>query len=130
MVRLNKQGLAAEGMLILDPAQGSYAFNMSPFSTRGAKPGYTLFVGDGKVVPKRDGIIHKDQIIFHNRIESDEPLTFAVSLSDQLVLTNFSIGGFMPDETTSQALISLVERKEQCSLSLHEFCMFAGIINL
>lgn len=127
MVRLNKQGLAAEGMLILDPAQGSYAFNMSPFSTRGSKPGYTLFVGDGKVVPRRDGIIHKDQIVFHNHIESDEPLTFAVSLSDQLVLTNFSVGGFMPDETTSQALISLVERKEQCSLSLHEFCMFAGI---
>ena len=127
MVRLNRQGLAAEGMLILDPAQGSYAFNMSPFSTRGSKPGYTLFVGEGKVVPRCDGIIHKDQIIFHNHIESDDPLTFAVSLSDQLVNTNFSIGGFMPDETTSQALISLVERKEQCSLSLHEFCMFAGI---
>ena len=127
MIRLNSHGKASEAMKVVDPQHDAYVFNMSPFSTRGQTDGFDIFIGSTDA-PIKDGVvIEPHQVVFKTHIASNDPLTFAVTTSDRVILTNFSIGGHIPDEVQSQDLIKLVERKTNAAMSLKTFCEVVGI---
>lgn len=128
MTHLNQYGMAAESMLIKDTRVDSYTFNMSPFSRPDE---YFIYIGDlGDVTRKdfetRNDIIKPSELLFFNKVTNIEPLTFLTTFEDRAVLSNFKIGGILPNEATSQLIIESVLRKSKSALQLEDFLRLTG----
>ena len=122
MTRLNNQGLAAEAMLIED-VQG-LTFSLQPY--------YQLDTDSCKVYIAESldkdatQVVADGSLLFQASVPTDKGLVFATNVEGAVVLTNLSVGGRLPDTTTSVKLIEAVERKSQTALNLKDFAEFVG----
>lgn len=122
MTRLNAQGLAAEAMLI-ENVQG-LIFSLQPY--------YQLDTDSCKIYIAENldkdatQVVADGSLLFQASVPTDKGLVFATNVEGAVVLTNLSVGGRLPDDTTSVKLIEAVERKSQTALNLREFAEFIG----
>lgn len=122
MTRLNAQGLAAEAMLI-ENVQG-LTFSLQPY--------YQLDTDSCKVYiaesldKEATQVVADGSLLFQASVPTDKGLVFATNVEGAVVLTNLSVGGRLPDTTTSVKLIEAVERKSQTALNLRDFAEFIG----
>lgn len=122
MIQLNEQGLAAEAML--SHGKTGVIYSMHPYAkkdTTSAK----IYIADS-LEREATRVVEDGQIIFQASVSTDKAISFATSIEGKIVLSNFSSGGRMPNETTSFQLIDLIKRKEEISMSLTQFASIIG----
>lgn len=122
MVHLNRQGLAAEGMLI-EGVQG-LTFSMHPYS-RLDSDACKMYISKS-LDKKATSVVEDGSLLFQASIPTNKPMVFATNVEGAVVLTNLSVGGRMPNESASEKLTFAVERKSQTALSLRDFAEFVG----
>lgn len=124
MVRLNNSGMAAESMFVKDPSENNYTFSVQPYS--GATT-FTMFIGsENSHKTERDDIVNMNEILFTTKITDKKPITIASTVNGDIVLTNLSLGGKLPDEKNNGLLPDIIRRKERAALTLIEFCQIVG----
>lgn len=122
MVHLNRQGLAAEGMLI-EGVQG-LTFSMHPYSQLDSDA-CKMYISKS-LDKKATSVVEDGSLLFQASIPTNKPMVFATNVEGAVVLTNLSVGGRMPNESASEKLTVAVERKSQTALSLRDFAEFVG----
>ena len=65
-------------------------------------------------------------MIFQSTIPTDKANVFAIGLDKQVALSNFNVGGRVPDETTSAKLVESIQKKANETLSLKRFANIVG----
>ena len=122
MVHLNRQGLAAEAMLI-EGVQG-LTFSMHPYSQLDSDA-CKMYISNS-LDKKATSVVEDGSLLFQASIPTNKPMVFATNVEGAVVLTNLSVGGRMPNESASEKLTFAVERKSQTALSLRDFAEFVG----
>lgn len=127
MTCTNSAGMAAEMMLVRDDVPHTYSIN--PYSNRDCD--VTVFVGTTNIPDLRnsDVAIEPKEVIFSSKhhIENDRGFAFGTYMNGLFVLTNFKIGGRVPDEMNQSQMSALVLRKASSMLDLVEFSKITGI---
>ena len=123
MICLNRQGLAAEGMLI-EGVQG-LTFSMNPYNTRFESDACKIYISES-LDKKATSVVADGSLLFQANVGVDREMVFATNLEGAVVLTNLSVGGRIPNESASEKLTLAVERKSQTALSLRDFAEFVG----
>ena len=124
MVGLNSKGFAAESMLIRNPENSYYTFNMQPFSTQCVKnPEAMFFLATSTDIeyPRYDDIVKPKELVFSAKIPAD-PTVLGVTIENKFVFTNMNLGGHLPNENVSTLIIDAIKRKEHAAMTLQEFC--------
>ena len=122
MTCLNRQGLAAEGLLIED-VQG-LTFSMNPYSQLGSDA-CKIYISKS-LDKKATSVVEDGSLLFQASIPTDKAMVFATNVEGAVVLTNLSVGGRVPNEQASEKLTLAVERKSQTALNLKDFAEFVG----
>ena len=122
MVHLNRQGLAAEGMLI-EGVQG-LTFSMHPYSQLDSDA-CKMYISKS-LDKKATSVVEDGSLLFQASIPTNKPMVFATNVEGAVVLTNLSVGGRIPNESASEKLTLAVERKSKTALSLRDFAEFVG----
>lgn len=122
MVHLNRQGLAAEGMLI-EGVQG-LTFSMHPYSQLDSDA-CKMYISKS-LDKKATSVVEDGSLLFQASIPTGKPMVFATNVEGAVVLTNLSVGERIPNESASEKLTLAVERKSQTALSLRDFAEFVG----
>lgn len=122
MTCLNRQGLAAEGMLI-EGAQG-LTFSMNPFNTLDSDA-CKLYISKS-LDKKATSVVEDGSLLFQASFPTEREMVFATNVEGAVVLTNLSVGGRVPNEQASKKLTLAVERKSQTALKLKDFAEFVG----
>ena len=127
MTCTNSAGMAAEMMLVNDDVAHTYSIN--PYRSRDCD--VTLFVGTTNIPDIRNSnvAIEPKEIIFASKhhIDAANGFAFGTHMNDLLILTNFKIGGRIPDEVNQSQVSALVLRKASSMLDLVEFSKITGI---
>lgn len=127
MTCTNSAGMAAEMMLVNDDVPHTYSIN--PYSSRECD--VTLFVGTTSIPNLRNSnvAIEPKEVIFSSkhRIDNDRGFAFGTYMNGLFILTNFKIGGRVPDEVSQSQVSALVLRKASSMLDLVEFSNITGI---
>lgn len=127
MTCTNSAGMAAEMMLVDDDVPHTYSIN--PYSNRDCD--VTVFVGTTNIPDLRNSnvAIEPKEVIFSSKhhIENDRGFAFGTYMNGLFVLTNFKIGGRVPDEVNQSQMSALVLRKASSMLDLVEFSKITGI---
>ena len=127
MTCTNSAGMAAEMMLVRDDVPHTYSIN--PYSNRDCD--VTVFVGTTNIPDLRNSnvAIEPKEVIFSSKhyIENDRGFAFGTYMNGLFVLTNFKIGGRVPDEVNQSQVSALVLRKASSMLDLVEFSKITGI---
>ena len=123
MTCLNRQGLAAEGLLI-EGVQG-LTFSMNPYNTRFESDACKIYISES-LDKKATSVVADGSLLFQANVGVDREMVFAANLEGTVVLTNLSVGGRIPNESASEKLTLVVERKSQTALSLKDFAEFVG----
>ena len=127
MTCTNSAGMAAEMMLVNDDVAHTYSIN--PYSSRDCD--VTLFVGTTNIPDLRSSnvAIEPKEIIFASKhhIDAASGFAFGTHMNDLLILTNFKLGGRVPDEVNQSQMSALVLRKASSMLDLVEFSKITGI---
>ena len=127
MTCTNSAGMAAEMMLVRDDVPHTYSIN--PYSNRDCD--VTVFVGTTNIPDLRNSnvAIEPKEVIFSSKhhIENDRGFAFGTYMNGLFVLTNFKIGGRVPDEVNQSQMSALVLRKASSMLDLVEFSNITGI---
>ena len=123
MTCLNRQGLAAEGLLI-EGVQG-LTFSMNPYNTRFESDACKIYISES-LDKKATSVVADGFLLFQANVGVDREMVFAANLEGTVVLTNLSVGGRIPNESASEKLTLVVERKSQTALSLKDFAEFVG----
>lgn len=127
MTCTNSAGMAAEMMLVNDDVAHTYSIN--PYSNKDCD--VTLFVGTTNIPDLRNSnvAIEPKEIIFASKhhIEAANGFAFGTHMNDLLILTNFKLGGRVPDEVNQSQVSALVLRKASSMLDLVEFSNITGI---
>lgn len=124
MVRLNSKGFAAESMLIRNPKNSYYTFNLQPFSTRYQQnPEAMFFLATSTDIeyPRYDDIVKPKELVFSAKIPAD-PTVLGVTIENKFVFTNMNLGGHLPNENVSSLIIDAIKRKEHAAMTIQEFC--------
>ena len=122
MTCLNRQGLAAEGMLI-EGVQG-LTFSVNTYTKLDSDA--CKFYISNSLDEKATSVVEDGSLLFQASIPTGKPMVFATNVEGAVVLTNLSVGGRIPNESASEKLILAVERKSQTALSLRDFAEFVG----
>lgn len=122
MTCLNRQGLAAEGMLI-EGVQG-LTFSVNTF-TKLDSDACKIYISNS-LDEKATSVVEDGSLLFQASIPTGKPMVFATNVEGAVVLTNLSVGGRIPNESASEKLTLAVERKSQTALSLRDFAEFVG----
>lgn len=122
MTCLNRQGLAAEGMLI-EGVQG-LTFSVNTY-TKLDSDACKIYISNS-LDEKATSVVEDGSLLFQASIPTGKPMVFATNVEGAVVLTNLSVGGRIPNESASEKLILAVERKSQTALSLRDFAEFVG----
>ena len=122
MVHLNRQGLAAEAMLI-EGVQG-LTFSMHPYSQLDSDA-CKMYISNS-LDKKATSVVEDGSLLFQASIPTNKPMVFATNVEGAVVLTNLSVGGRIPNESASEKLTLAVERKSHTALSLRDFAEFVG----
>ena len=122
MTCLNRQGLAAEGMLI-EGVQG-LTFSVNTY-TKLDSDACKIYISNS-LDKKATSVVEDGSLLFQASIPTGKPMVFATNVEGAVVLTNLSVGGRIPNESASEKLILAVERKSQTALSLRDFAEFVG----
>lgn len=122
MTCLNRQGLAAEGMLIED-VQG-LTFSVNTY-TKLDSDACKIYISNS-LDKKATSVVEDGSLLFQASIPTGKPMVFATNVEGAVVLTNLSVGGRIPNESASEKLTLAVERKSQTALSLRDFAEFVG----
>ena len=122
MTCLNRQGLAAEAMLI-EGVQG-LTFSMHPYSQLDSDA-CKMYISKS-LDKKATSVVEDGSLLFQASIPTNKPMVFATNVEGAVVLTNLSVGGRIPNESASEKLTLAVERKSQTALSLRDFAEFVG----
>lgn len=127
MTCTNSAGMAAEMMLVNDDVAHTYSIN--PYSNRDCD--VTLFVGTTSIPNLRNSnvAIEPKEVIFSSKhhIDNDRGFAFGTYMNGLFILTNFKIGGRVPDEVSQSQVSALVLRKASSMLDLVEFSNITGI---
>lgn len=127
MTCTNSAGMAAEMMLVNDDVPHTYSIN--PYSNRDCD--VTLFVGTTSIPNLRNSnvVIEPKEVIFSSKhhIDNDRGFAFGTYMNGLFILTNFKIGGRVPDEVKQSQVSALVLRKASSMLDLVEFSKITGI---
>ena len=127
MTCTNSAGMAAEMMLVNDDVAHTYSIN--PYSNRDCD--VTLFVGTTSIPNLRNSnvAIEPKEVIFSSKhhIDNDRGFAFGTYMNGLFILTNFKIGGRVPDEVNQSQMSALVLRKASSMLDLVEFSKITGI---
>lgn len=127
MTCTNSAGMAAEMMLVRDDVPHTYSIN--PYSNRDCD--VTLFVGTTSIPNLRNSnvAIEPKEVIFSSKhhIDNDRGFAFGTYMNGLFILTNFKIGGRVPDEVSQSQVSALVLRKASSMLDLVEFSKITGI---
>ena len=127
MTCTNSTGMAAEMMLVNDDVAHTYSIN--PYSNRDCD--VTLFVGTTSIPNLRNSnvAIEPKEVIFSSKhhIDNDRGFAFGTYMNGLFILTNFKIGGRVPDEVNQSQMSALVLRKASSMLDLVEFSKITGI---
>lgn len=127
MTCTNSAGMAAEMMLVNDDVAHTYSIN--PYSNRDCD--VTLFVGTTSIPNLRNSnvAIESKEVIFSSKhhIDNDRGFAFGTYMNGLFILTNFKIGGRVPDEVNQSQMSALVLRKASSMLDLVEFSKITGI---
>lgn len=123
MTCLNRQGLAAEGMLI-EGVQG-LTFSVNTY-TKLDSDACKIYISNS-LDEKATSVVEDGSLLFQASIPTGKPMVFATNVEGAVVLTNLSVGGRIPNESASEKLILAVERKSQTALSLRDFAEFVGV---
>lgn len=127
MTCTNSAGMAAEMMLVNDDVAHTYSIN--PYSNRDCD--VTLFVGTTNIPDLRNSnvAIEPKEVIFSSKhhIDNDRGFAFGTYMNGLFILTNFKIGGRVPDEVNQSQMSALVLRKASSMLDLVEFSKITGI---
>lgn len=127
MTCTNSAGMAAEMMLVNDDVAHTYSIN--PYSNRDCD--VTLFVGTTSIPNLRNSnvVIEPKEVIFSSKhhIDNDRGFAFGTYMNGLFILTNFKIGGRVPDEVNQSQMSALVLRKASSMLDLVEFSKITGI---
>ena len=122
MTCLNRQGLAAEGMLI-EGVQG-LTFSVNTY-TKLDSDACKIYISNS-LDEKATSVVEDGSLLFQASIPTGKPMVFATNVEGAVVLTNLSVGGRIPNESASEKLTLAVERKSQTALSLRDFAEFVG----
>lgn len=122
MTCLNRQGLAAEGMLI-EGVQG-LTFSVNTY-TKLDSDACKIYISNS-LDKKATSVVEDGSLLFQASIPTGKPMVFATNVEGAVVLTNLSVGGRIPNEFASEKLTLAVERKSQTALSLRDFAEFVG----
>lgn len=122
MTCLNRQGLAAEGMLI-EGVQG-LTFSVNTY-TKLDSDACKIYISNS-LDEKATSVVEDGSLLVQASIPTGKPMVFATNVEGAVVLTNLSVGGRIPNESASEKLILAVERKSQTALSLRDFAEFVG----
>ena len=122
MTCLNRQGLAAEGMLI-EGVQG-LTFSVNTY-TKLDSDACKIYISNS-LDKKATSVVEDGSLLFQASIPTGKPMVFATNVEGAVVLTNLSAGGRIPNESASEKLTLAVERKSQTALSLRDFAEFVG----
>lgn len=122
MTCLNRQGLAAEGMLI-EGVEG-LTFSVNTY-TKLDSDACKIYISNS-LDKKATSVVEDGSLLFQASIPTGKPMVFATNVEGAVVLTNLSVGGRIPNESASEKLILAVERKSQTALSLRDFAEFVG----
>lgn len=122
MTCLNRQGLAAEGMLI-EGVQG-LTFSVNTY-TKLDSDACKIYISNS-LDEKATSVVEDGSLLFQASIPTGKPMVFATNVEGAVVLTNLSVGGRVPNEQASEKLTLAVERKSQTALSLRDFAEFVG----
>ena len=122
MTCLNRQGLAAEGMLI-EGVQG-LTFSVNTY-TKLDSDACKIYISNS-LDKKATSVVEDGSLLFQASIPTGKPMVFATNVEGAVVLTNLSVGGRIPNESASEKLTLAVERKSQTALSLRDFAEFVG----
>lgn len=123
MTCLNRQGLAAEGMLI-EGVQG-LTFSVNTY-TKLDSDACKIYISNS-LDKEATSVVEDGSLLFQASIPTGKPMVFATNVEGAVVLTNLSVGGRIPNESASEKLILAVERKSQTALSLRDFAEFVGV---
>lgn len=127
MTCTNSAGMAAEMMLVNDDVAHTYSIN--PYSSRDCD--VTLFVGTTNIPDVRNSnvAIEPKEVIFSSKhhIDAANGFAFGTHMNDLLILTNFKLGGRVPNEVSQSQVSELVLRKASSMLDLVEFSKITGI---
>lgn len=127
MTCTNSAGMAAEMMLVRDDVPHTYSIN--PYSNRDCD--VTVFVGTTNILDLRSSnvAIEPKEVIFSSKhhIDNNRGFAFGTYMNGLFVLTNFKIGGRVPDEVNQSQMSALVLRKASSMLDLVEFSKITGI---
>ena len=127
MTCTNSAGMAAEMMLVNDDVAHTYSIN--PYSNKDCD--VTLFVGTTNIPDLRNSnaAIEPKEVIFSSKhhIDVANGFAFGTHMNDLLILTNFKLGGRVPDEVNQSQVSELVLRKASSMLDLVEFSKITGI---
>lgn len=127
MTCTNSAGMAAEMMLVRDDVPHTYSIN--PYSNRDCD--VTVFVGTTSIPDIRGSnvAIEPKEVIFSSKhhIDNDRGFAFGTYMNGLFILTNFKIGGRVPDEVNQSQMSALVLRKASSMLDLVEFSKITGI---
>ena len=122
MTCLNRQGLAAEGMLI-EGVQG-LTFSVNTY-TKLDSDACKIYISNS-LDEKATSVVEDGSLLFQASIPTGKPMVFATNVEGAVVLTNLSVGGRIPNESASERLTLAVERKSQTALCLRDFAEFVG----
>lgn len=122
MTCLNRQGLAAEGMLI-EGVQG-LTFSVNTY-TKLDSDACKIYISNS-LDEKATSVVEDGSLLFQASIPTGKPMVFATNVEGAVVLTNLSVGGRIPNESASEKLTLAVERKSQTALCLRDFAEFVG----
>ena len=122
MTCLNRQGLAAEGLLI-EGVQG-LTFSMNPYNQFDSDA-CKIYISKS-LDKKATSVVEDGSLLFQASIPTDKAMVFATNVEGAVVLTNLSVGGRVPNEQASEKLTLAVERKSQTALNLKDFAEFVG----
>lgn len=122
MTCLNRQGLAAEGMLI-EGVEG-LTFSVNTY-TKLDSDACKIYISNS-LDEKATSVVEDGSLLFQASIPTGKPMVFATNVEGAVVLTNLSVGGRIPNESASEKLTLAVERKSQTALSLRDFAEFVG----
>ena len=117
MTSCNSHGYAAEAMLIKN--KPGITFSIQPYRTQlGEK--CKIYIANS-VDKNATQIVQSRQLLFQTATHGDHAMTFASSLPGKVVLTNFQVGGQLPDEDAGQKLAQVIERKSSTAMTLKDF---------
>ena len=122
MIHLNEQGLAAEAMLVKNEVGITFSINpYNQLSTEAAK----VYISTSDNL-EATHVVEDGEMIFQSTIPTDKANVFAIGLDKQVALSNFNVGGRVPDETTSAKLVESIQKKANETLSLKRFANIVG----